>query len=780
MEPVKRPLAVSVGEKRAPAVSIAIFLVSAAGLAFEIVLTRIFSFLFHYHLAFLAISLAVLGISLGAALSWFAVPLRSQQNEESVLPLILAALCFGFTAVAVAIAWLPATASTLPYVALALIPFALIGLFFATAFRCYAAQGGLLYGADLMGAATGVALALGLFGSWGPFNMLFLLGGMSGLAGAIIYATSTVPPHRRYGLSIVTVLLVSIGLLVINLRADRINLSPTRLARAPRDKTMMLLLNNPSQSARVVRTVWDPFARVDLVETGDPETMFVFTDGGAGSVMVRFDGDLQEVTDLRQSLEYLPFELDPVDHVVILGAGAGKDVLLALLAGAKQITAIEVNPAMIQVTRQFAAFNGHILDRPEVRLSVGDARTFVERDDQRYDLIYLNLVYTQATEPAYQALVENYIFTQEAFQAYLDHLTPGGHLAIVSHNALEGSRAAMTGLQALARGGKSLPQALRHLALLMYPASDPTLRTTVMMLGKEPLRDEDVRLLAVEADRLNLQPLFLPGVFELPFVPLLQGATLEEFLAGDPTYDLSPTRDDRPYFFKLDPGLPSPVRQTLAIAGLLSTAFLILGLGTAGTAAGGWRRAGFVIYAALIGAGFMLVEIPLIQRFQLFLGYPVLSVAVVLSVLLLAGGLGSVWSQRWSEAHLFYHVALAALWIAMVAWIYRLLLPWLVPRLLPMPLAWRVLAAIGLTGLVGIPMGIPFPSLLRLAALDRQRLPLLWATNGAFSLLGSTIAVVISIVLGFNGALMTGAGLYVLLFLLLWGSSGSGRKKTHT
>lgn len=769
MEPVKRPLAVAVGGKRTLTVSIAIFLVSAAGLAFEIVLTRIFSFLFHYHLAFLAISLAVLGISLGAALSWFAVPLRSQQNEESVLPLILAALCFGFTTVAVAIAWLPATASTLPYVALALVPFALIGLFFATAFRGHATQGGLLYGADLMGAATGVALALGLFGSWGPFNMLFLLGGMSGLAGAIIYATSTVPPHRRYGLSIVTVLLVSIGLLVINLRADRINLSPTRLARAPRDKTMMLLLNNPSQSARVVRTVWDPFARVDLVETGDPETMFVFTDGGAGSVMVRFDGDLQEVADLRQSLEYLPFELDPVDHVVILGAGAGKDVLLALLAGAKQITAIEVNPAMIQVTRQFAAFNGHILDRPEVRLSVGDARTFVERDDQRYDLIYLNLVYTQATEPAYQALVENYIFTQEAFQAYLDHLTPGGHLAIVSHNALEGSRAAMTGLQPLARGGKSLPQALRHLALLMYPASDPTLRTTVMILGKEPLRDEDIRLLAVEANRLSLQPLFLPGVFELPFVPLLQGATLEEFLAGDPAYDLSPTRDDRPYFFKLDPGLPSPVRQTLAIAILLSTAFLILGLGTAGTAAGVWRRAGFVIYAALIGAGFMLVEIPLIQRFQLFLGYPVLSVAVVLSVLLLAGGLGSVWSQRWSEAHLFYHVALAALWIAMVAWIYRLLLPWLVPRLLPMPLAWRVLAAIGLTGLVGIPIGIPFPSLLRLAALERQRLPLLWATNGAFSLLGSTIAVVISMVLGFNGALMTGAGLYVLLFLLLWG-----------
>lgn len=776
MEPVRRLPSTWVGEKQALAVSVAIFLVSGAGLAFEIVLTRIFSFLFHYHFAFLAISLAVLGISLGAALGRLTVPLRAQQDNKSILPITLAALCLGFCAVAVAIPWLPATPSPLPYVALALVPFALIGFFSATTFRCYVAYSGWLYGADLMGAAAGVALALSLFGSWGPFNVLLLLGLMSGLAGALTLCAGFAVKHSRlHQVTAVTTLLMSAGLLWLNLRTDQINLSPVRLARAPRDKTMMLLLNDPTQSVRVVHTVWDPFARVDLVETTDPATMFVFTDGGAGSFMVRFDGDLQKVAGLRQSLEFLPFELAPVDHVIILGAGAGKDVLLALLAGAERIAAVEVNPAMIQVARQFAAFNGHILDRPEVHLSVGDARAFMERDDQQYDLIYLNLVYTQATEPAYQALVENYIFTQEAFQAYLSHLTPRGHLAIVSHNALEGSRAAITGLQVLARGGKSLPQALQHLALLMYPASDPTMRTTVMVLGREPLRNDDVRLLATEAGRLGLQPLFLPGIFELPFVPLLQGATLEEFLAGDPTYDLSPTSDDRPYFFKLNPGLPLPIQQALGAAAFLAVAFLGLGLGTAGTAAKGWKRAGFVFYAALIGASFMLVEIPLIQRFHLLLGYPILSVAVVLSSLLLAGGIGSLWSQRWPEALLPRLVVLAVLWIAALAWIYRLLWPWLTPRLLPAPLAWRALATIVLTVLIGIPMGIPFPSLLRLSASDQQRLPLLWAVNGAFSVLGSTLAVVISMSLGFSRALATGAGLYLLLPLLFLGLKKQAR-----
>ncbi len=765
MELVRRSPAVSAEKKRPLSIAVALFLASAAGLAFEIALTRIFSFLFHYHFAVLAIS----GISLGAALSQFIAVSHLQSSKESILSSILTALSLSFPAIAVAIAWMPSTASLLPYVVLAVGPFVLIGLFSAVAFRCFAAHSGLLYGADLMGAAAGVTLALGSFGLWGPFNLIFFLGILAGSAGAVTFFNGfTSAAKGRHLVKVLAAFLVSAALLGVNLRTDRINLLPTRLFHAPRDKTMLFLLNDPSQAARIVSTVWAPFARVDVVETGDPETKYVFTDGGAGSFMLRFDGDLQKVAGLRESLEYLPFALDRPDQVMILGTGAGKDVLLALLAGARQITTIEVNPAMIQVTRQFADFNGHILDRPEVHLAVGDARTFVERSNQRYDLIYLNLVYTQATEPANQALVESYIFTQEAFQTYLGHLTPGGYLAIVSHNALEGSRAAITGLQVLAKGGKPLPQALRHLALLMYPADDPSQRMTVTILANEPLREEEIRTLAARANHLGLQPLFLPGVFEIPFTPLLQGATLAEFLAGDPTYDLSPTSDDRPYFFKLDPGLPSPIRQALMAAALLSGAFLILGIGAVDRSSIG-RHWGLVAYASLIGAGFMLVEVPLIQRFHLLLGYPVLSVTIVLSALLLSGGIGSLWSQRWPEARLVRRVVLAALWVATLIWIYRLFLPWLTPRLLPAPLLWRILATIGLTVLVGIPMGIPFPSLLRLAALDRQHLPLLWAVNGAFSVLGSTLAVVLSMTWGFGGGLTTGAGLYLLLLPLLWG-----------
>ncbi len=745
------------------AVFVALFLASASGLIFEIALTRLFSLYFQYHFAFLAVSLAVLGLSLGAALGRFVAPSDPKSASGKDLLITLIALSLSFPVTAIVMAWLPSAASVLPYAAVALIPFVLIGLFAALTFAHFAVHSGLLYAADLTGAALGVVSALGLLTLTSAFSVVILLGAVAGLA-AVILAVSS----RRYLPGALLALLFGASLWGVNLACDWIDYSPARLAAAPRDKTMIAVLNDPSQSARIVYTAGSPFARVDVVETGDAEARFVFTDGGAGSYMLRFDGDLEKVARLQNSVEFIPFVLGSTERTLVIGAGAGKDVVLALLAGAERITAVEVNPAMVKATRHFADYNGHILDRPEVDLVVGDARTFSERSADRYDLIYLNLVYTQAAEPASQALVENYIFTRQAFRTYLDHLAPGGHLAIVSHSALEGSRAAITALQVLADGGKSLPQALEHMALLMVPADDPTQRTTVMVLGKEPLQDREIRALATVANRLGLQPLFLSDVFELPFAPLQRGSSLEEFLAGDPTYDLSPTDDDQPYFFKLDPGLPSPVQQALTAAGVLAAALLLLSLWPAGVAGGGWRWVGLATYAALIGAGFMLVEIPLIQRFQLLLGYPVLSVATVLGTLLLAGGLGSLLSQRWSETSLLRWVIVAALWIGGVALLYRLILPSLVRQLLAAPLAWRVLAAIGLTALLGIPLGVPFPSLMRLARRYQQRVPLLCALNGAFSVLGSTLAVVLSMTWGFSWALTTGAGLYLLLGALVW------------
>jgi hypothetical protein len=750
-------------------VVVALLLVSASGLAFEIALTRLFSLLFQYHYAFLALSVAVLGLSLGAVVGQFLVSARPPAANEKLPLMALLALSVAFPLVSFFLARFPSGTSVLPSALVALVPFLLIGLFAALTFAHFSMYSGLLYCADLLGAAMGMVVILGLLTLLSAFDAVIFLGVIAALAG---FVHSLSHPERRRLLVTLLAAGFGAGLLGLNLFSAPIAFTPARLNDAPRDKTMMRVLRDPSRLARIVYTAWNPFARVDVVETADADEKFVFTDGGAGSFMYRFNGDLEQVASLRDSPEFLPFTLGPVEQALVLGAGAGKDMLLALLAKVRFITAVEVNPAMVRATRHFADFNGNILDRPQVRLVVGDARTFVQRTSSRYDLIYLNLVYTQAAEPANQALVENFVFTLQAFQAYLDHLNPGGHLAIVSHNALEGSRAAITGLQALSNDGKPLPEALRHLALLMVPANDPTQRLSVMVLGKEPLQEDEIRHLAAEARHLGLQPLFLSGLFEAPFAPLLRGRCLDEFVAADPTYDLSPTNDDHPFFFKLDPGLPPPVERALLVAAVLAAILLVLTLwrlGRARRSNGRARTMAIVLYAAILGMGFMLVEVPLVQRFQLLLGHPILSVALVLGALLLAGGLGSLFSQRWAKEHILRRVTGAALLIAVLAGLYWLILPSLVQHLLPVSLSWRVLATAGLTALLGLPMGIPFPSVLRLAGQRYSlRVPLVWGVNGAFSVLGSTLAMVISMMWGFGWAMVAGAMVYLALAMLVW------------
>jgi hypothetical protein len=746
-------------------IMLAVFIVSGTGLAFEITLTRIFSLFFQYHFAFLAVSLAVLGLSLGAAWGYF----RTRPDTKTLV-IVLMALGAAFPGTAVILSWYPSAGSIVPRAMVALVPFILIGLFAALTFERLSSISGLLYGADLGGAGIGVLVVLGLLSLLSAFGVILLLGVLvSGVALVVVADSPDLRTERR--LVNAAGLLCGIGIILfgVNLLTGVVDFDPDRLHSAPRDKTMLQILDDPSQDARIVQTAWSPFARVDVVEAGDPSTKFIFSDGGAGSYMLRYDGTPASIQDWRQSVDYLPFTAGAVDQTLVIGAGGGKDIALALLAGAQQITAVEVNPAVIRVTRHYADYNGNILDLPQVKLVQGDARSFVERVDAHFDLIYLNLVYTQAAEPGSQVLVENYIFTWQAFRTYLEHLTPGGRIAIVSHNALEASRAAVTALRAFDEMGTPPAQALDHLLLWMVPASDATLRTSVLLVGQQPFSQDELAAAKTHASQLGMQPLFFPGDFEIAFQPLRNGKSLSQFVADDGNYDLSPTSDDSPYFFHLDHGLPRPIQSALVTSmflagGLAIFAFLMGGSETKNGGLLAWGE--MTLYASLVGTGFMLVEIPLIQRFQLLLGYPVLSLVVVLGTLLLAGGAGSLLSQRWKEMQLLRRVMLAGLWIALLALVYRYALSTALDAGLGQALALRILAVIGLTALLGVPMGVPFPSLMRLAGQIRQRVALLWAVNGVFSVLGSVLAVVISMTWGFSWALLIGALLYLALAAL--------------
>jgi len=740
-----------------------IFLVSAAGLTYEIVLTRIFSLLFQYHYAFLALSLAVLGISLGAAVG------RVVRNQEraSAADLFNAvlALSLAFPIVTAILAFLPSTASIVLHVLIGLVPFVLIGLVSMFVFANAARESGQLYAADLVGAGLGVLLALGLLTVLNAFAVVMVLGVMIA-TGAYLLARASLP--RQDQLKGMAALGLCSLIAVANAATGFADYAPTRLADAPLDKTLLQVLKNPDLQARVVYSTWNPFARIDVVETQDAAQKLVFTDGGAGSYMLRANsnGDLTDLEPMRYTLEFLPFADKVISKTLILGAGAGKDVALALLAGSPDITAIEVNPAMVATTRRFSDYNGRIFDRPGVHVVVGDARSYVERSRDLFDLIYLNVVYSQAAPPASQALVENYIFTTEAFRSYLSHLTPNGKLALITHNGLEGTRAAITAIQAMDDMGIPPAQALDRIALIMQNGDDPTQRITTLIVSQQPFTPAEIGQFQAAAQALNLQPLHVPTVFELGFKSLKDGQSLERFLSIDPTYDLFPTTDNRPFFYKLDPGVPTPVTGALIAALVFAGIIVLLALGQSQAQTGSNT---LLLYVALIGAGFMLIEIPLIQRLQLLIGTPTLSIAIVLGTLLISGGLGSWLSQRWPETQLPRRVAVAAVCVAGLALGYGLVLPSLVPLLMGLPLAVRIIVVMVLVALVGVPMGIPFPCALRLASARTATsgIAFLWATNGAFAVIGSTLALVLAMSLGFQWALLVGVAAYVGLAVLM-------------
>jgi predicted membrane-bound spermidine synthase len=751
--------------------ALALGLVSASGIAFEITLTRTFSVLFQYHYVFLAVSLAILGLSFGAAL----VKLVGVEGERAAKALqrTLIALSLSFPLCAIALAILPSTVSIVMHVLVALVPFALAGAAMALIFMLRPQSSGVLYAADLVGAAAGIAAALALLGALGAFNVVIALGLVVAIAAFanswqpgplhLVAQNASRPLNLHAGMIAPGLCMVlAIAVMAVNGSTGLLDNSPSRVADAPPDKTMLAVLRDPSQGARVVYSAWDPFARVDVVETKDDSNKYVFTDGGAGSYMLRFDGDLRKLAGLRETLEFVPFADANAARTLILGAGAGKDVLLALLANSQSITAVEVNPSMIDATRRFADYNGRIFDQPQVKLHVGDARTFVQNSAERFDLIYLNLVYSQAAPPATQALAENYVFTREAFRAYLAHLAEGGRLAIITHNGIEGTRAAITAIAALNDLGVPLPQTLDHLALLMRNADDPTQRATVMILSKNALTSREIQTLSSASQALDLQPLHLPGEFELGFQPLKKGQSLERFLTIDQTYELFPTDDNRPFFYKLDPGVPAPISEAAlftAIFALLVAALL------AGQTRG--QSPALIGYLAAIGLGFMMIEIPLIQRFQLLLGYPTLSFALVVGTLLLSGGIGSWVSQHWPAAQLPRRVRIVAVAIAALGLLYAVALPPLLAQAVALPPFARAVMIVLLTAPLGLLMGMPFPSALRMAGQQPgNNIALLWGVNGAFSALGSTLAMLLAITAGFQWATLIGVAAYLALLPL--------------
>ncbi|MCC6751456.1 MAG: hypothetical protein IT371_27640 [Deltaproteobacteria bacterium] len=756
---------------------------SAATLLLQVTWTRVLSVALWYHFAFLVVSTAMLGFGLSGVLLTLSSRLSALAPERA-LPWLCAgqvASTLGGFALANRIPFAPFSLLGDPwqllyaplYLLCIALPFVFSGLAAALLLKRYAAQAGRIYFYDLVGAALGCLLVI--------VTLRFAGGSGAIVASAALAAGATAFFAGREGrYAAVGALLL---LFAASPYAERV--VPIRISQ---NKTLgPVPVQELLEKGASLYTGWNAISRVDVMRA--PWGRQILIDGGtAVTRMPRVAGrptGKEGLADFRQQI------LRPGQSVLVIGSGGGWHVAAALRAGARRVVAVEVNPLINDlVATEMARFVGDIFSDPRVELHTDEARSFIRRRGERFDAILAgHTISNAATASGAMSLAENYVVTVEALRDYLAHLTERGRLWI-SRPEAQLPRLAATARAALEAHG--VADSRRH--VLAYALGTEPSFFSVLVVSRAPLSAEEVRADSTILNRFGLRVLHLPGLEAGPGIyrQLLAAApeTLER-LYDESAKQLRPATDDRPFFNQQtrwrDLSLATfrsvfsqadrarwaledqPVGEVvllivLAQAGLLALLLILLPLwigrryGLAGSGA-------LLGYFFLLGLGFILVEMALIQRFTLFIGQPVHTFATVVGALLLSSGLGSLLSQRLVgylpelPRRLVLILCLAVALLLLVA----LGSPVLLRAALGLPLAARVALSALVIFPVGLVLGMPFPLGLRYAGQARaQVIPWAWGLNAVASVVGSVLAIVLATAIGFSGVALAAAAVYAM------------------
>jgi len=787
--------------------------ITASTLLLEITLTRVFSVTMWYHFAFMAISLALFGMAMGAVI----VYLRPAWFPQERLFHRLAQMGVAFALTAVAAFWihlqipfsprftLGGMASVVSTFLLVAVPFVVSGVIVSLVLTRFPTIVGRLYAFDLIGAAMGCILLWVLIGPLTGPGVVLASAVLAGIGAFLFARASGQALLTRVSLAVVFALAL---LTVLQPEHKLFRLQWVKAAEGSLEAPEEPIVErwNSHSVITVYEKMVEPFAwGMSPAWKGGagPDQLLLKIDAAAGTVITRFDGDLTDVEHLAWDVTALAHHVRPEARTLVIGAGGGRDVLTALRFGSPRVTSVEINRDILDVVNgMMGEFTGHLDRIPAVRFVQDEARSWIERSDERFDLIQASLIDSwAATSAGAFVLTENSLYTTEAWTEFLNHLTDKGVLTMSRWWVRDkpGEMLRCTDLAYTALRGLGVTQPRRHVMIAVAdkgPGYDMVYGVGTIMVSRQPFSDADVRTFRQACDRQKFQVLMDPDQAAYPeFTRLLDPATHDETVAGYPI-NIEATTDDSPFFFNMlpfssvfsmeDHGQWSNDFNMKAIVLLVGLFVMVLLLSLVGLllplrlherkARGADGGAGpsvkaYSLYFAAIGLGFILVEISQIQRLTLFLGHPVYSLTVVLFSLLLATGIGAWATGRWLlGTGAPRHPVAALVTIFAVALLAALGLPGLLGLLHGQPMGARIAVSIGVLFLLGIPLGSAFPIGLRLAdGKVRHATPWLWAINGALSVVGSVLAVMLSIRYGITFTGLAGTACYgVALFALAW------------
>jgi hypothetical protein len=795
----KKIISPSTFDKISPAHFAGIFLVAMSALVLEFTMTRILSVSLWYHFAFMIISVALLGIGIsGVVLSlfpkFFDKPLDKLLTVLSLLYGVSVIVCFmlsnllpvdPFSLLTQKIQFL-----LLPvYYLLITIPFFFSGLIISILLTRFKEEVSKLYFFDLLGAGISVFAFAVIVPQFGGNGAIVFVAAFGFLAGAVFgYKSNKHLSLLSFSFTILT--------FVFLINRD-VNL-PIRVT--PNKIYANYIAQRPDLN---VFTAWNTFSKVDVMKEEEPspdgyDVYLAIIDEGNATTNIPNVKRLPPPTKPADASNLAFATKDSAGKVFILGSGGGGEVLTALYHNAKNITGVEINGILNDlISDVLAGWTGPLIkNNKNVNIITDDARSVIRSGSNIYDVIVsAHTISSSAVSNGAMSMVENYIMTKEAVKEYMKHLDNSG-VIYISRPETQVPKLITT----LKTASKELGlKQDSNIIVFRRPPNDFETGKSFMagivykkngfdMIDVLKIRDMANSLsLDIEYDPLTEQE----GLYKT----LIKSNNLQSEIDKFPG-SLTPATDNKPFFddnfgfadlsfdkmkevFSQDDKAilalkDKPVAQTTLITMLVqillvSVVFLLMPAFFIKKEKNGNFEKKFLIYFALIGLGYIILQISLIQKFTLFLGQPVYTMLTVISSMLIASGFGSrysasIFKNKKNRLLMIFGI------IALLSVLIGLFSPPLFVAFSGFSMITRIVISVVIIAPLGFFMGIPFPSgISMMNSSEKRYIGISWAVNGFFSVIGTVLTMILAMTYGFTLLFLLSALIYAvaLVFIIL-------------
>lgn len=776
-----------------------IFFTSLALLMFEVNLIRLYSVLMHHHLAFFVLSISLFGIGIGGLYAHLLKEYCDRKGKGTAwVSLLPTLLMISVLLVPIALLYSPiahqSSEDLIPNLSwiffaflLCALPFVLGSMYISLIFSHFTNAANILYLSDLFGASVGCLFALFSLQFFGAINGIIFIAFLM-LLPIILH------PHgddstrlRRF--------LLPCALLILSVVLTFAVFGGLRLKGERYSNLLYQKWNYYSLITVQKMENWTGWRPSPNYSGTYPEHLRIRQDGRAPAFIVAFDGNFEKVEYLNWDFTVLPFLLAEPHSALVVGAGGGRDILTAKLCGVPYIRGVELNPNIASAMRnEFRQYSGNVYGMQGVDVVVENARTFLQRDTHRYDLVFTSLADTQtASNQGAQILSENHLYTTQAFEAYLDRLTDSGLCTIVTGLAEDMLRHVSSISRALQNKGVKNPQ--DHIIAILTDTYELRSEGLVLAFSKTPISEKLLTNAARESARLGYEVVW-PAKTETSWwtqtISHLANPNTREQTVNSLKKDYSALDDDRPYlWYNTKPkdfllSFLHPARATrdfgmnARIFYLLIQLFFVIGLCICllmltpmilfkrnELKGSNLIQIHFLAVFFLLGLGFMLIELSLLQHFFLLLGNPTLTFSVILGIMLSCTGFGSFLAKYMKLQLLLRSMILCGLGVLIIQTALIAILPFILREIQAMNMLFRLAAVFGIIFSLATPMGFFFPNALRLAEYNNLKMTCwAWGINGVGSVFGSVGATILAMNTGIRSTFYAGILCYLLVFLL--------------